>query len=92
MQHQGLSEEEVRAAAACAGEEVMIRNQFSEMNAPKDGSSVSKYVHLLCRLITFLCCLFMFEVDVCTLGLLLVILNNFICYLSIVALYKYMCV
>lgn len=43
---QGLSEEEVRAAAACAGEEVMIRNQFSEMNAPKDGSSVSKYYSL----------------------------------------------
>ena len=38
----GLSEEEVRAAAACAGEEVMIRNLFMEMNAPKDNSSVSK--------------------------------------------------
>lgn len=38
----GLSEEEVRAAAACAGEEVMIRNRFMEMNAPKDCSSVSK--------------------------------------------------
>ena len=38
----GLSEEEVRAAAACAGEEVMIRNRFMEMNAPKDNSSVSK--------------------------------------------------
>lgn len=37
----GLSEEEVRAAAACAGDEVMIRNQFMEMNAPKD-TSVSK--------------------------------------------------
>ncbi|XP_057462987.1 LOW QUALITY PROTEIN: ATP-dependent helicase BRM-like [Actinidia eriantha] len=43
---QGLSEEEVRAAAACAGEEVTIRNRFSEMNAPKDSSSVSKYYHL----------------------------------------------
>ncbi|XP_054782253.1 ATP-dependent helicase BRM-like isoform X2 [Prosopis cineraria] len=43
---QGLSEEEVRAAAACAGEEVMIRNRFMEMNAPKDGSSVSKYYSL----------------------------------------------
>ena len=42
--YEGLSEEEVRAAAACAGEEVMIRNQFSEMNAPKDNSSVNKYV------------------------------------------------
>lgn len=38
----GLSEEEVRAAAACAGEEVVIRHQFVEMNAPKDGSYVSK--------------------------------------------------
>lgn len=35
----GLSEEEVRAAAACAGEEVTIRNRFSEMNAPRDNSS-----------------------------------------------------
>ncbi|KAG6725442.1 hypothetical protein I3843_02G025400 [Carya illinoinensis] len=43
---QGLSEEEVRAAAACAGDEVMIRNQFMEMNAPKDSSSVSKYYTL----------------------------------------------
>ncbi|GAB2271727.1 hypothetical protein Dimus_006558 [Dionaea muscipula] len=43
---QGLSEEEVRSAAACAGEEVMIRNRFSEMNAPKDSSSASKYYHL----------------------------------------------
>ncbi|KAK8565798.1 hypothetical protein V6N12_059350 [Hibiscus sabdariffa] len=43
---QGLSEEEVRVAAACAGEEVMIRNRFMEMNAPKDGSSVSKYYNL----------------------------------------------
>ncbi|GAB2217338.1 hypothetical protein Drorol1_Dr00000512 [Drosera rotundifolia] len=42
----GLTEEEVRAAAACAGEEVMIRNHFSEMNAPKDSSSASKYYHL----------------------------------------------
>lgn len=38
----GLSEEEVRAAASCAGEEVMIRNRFSEMNAPKESSSVNK--------------------------------------------------
>ncbi|KAJ0110887.1 hypothetical protein Patl1_00471 [Pistacia atlantica] len=37
----GLSEEEVRAAAACAGEEVMIRNRFMEMNAPRDSSSVN---------------------------------------------------
>ncbi|XP_022757390.1 ATP-dependent helicase BRM isoform X2 [Durio zibethinus] len=43
---QGLSEEEVRVAAACAGEEVMIRNRFMEMNAPRDGSSVSKYYNL----------------------------------------------
>ncbi|KAM7276803.1 hypothetical protein ACFE04_018669 [Oxalis oulophora] len=43
---QGLSEEEVRAAAACAGEEVTIRNQFLEMNAPKASSSVSKYYNL----------------------------------------------
>ncbi|XP_010933130.1 ATP-dependent helicase BRM [Elaeis guineensis] len=43
---QGLSEEEVKAAAACAGEEVMIRNRFSEMNAPKDSSSVNKYYNL----------------------------------------------
>ncbi|XP_043805233.1 ATP-dependent helicase BRM isoform X3 [Manihot esculenta] len=43
---QGLSDEEIRAAAACAGEEVMIRNRFMEMNAPRDGSSVSKYYHL----------------------------------------------
>ncbi|KAK9757914.1 hypothetical protein RND81_01G194500 [Saponaria officinalis] len=43
---QGLSEEEVRAAAACAGDEVVIRNQFSEMNAPRDNSSVNKYYSL----------------------------------------------
>ncbi|XP_076956925.1 ATP-dependent helicase BRM-like [Bidens hawaiensis] len=43
---QGLSEEEVRAAAFCAREEVLIRNRFSEMNAPQDGSSVSKYYTL----------------------------------------------
>ncbi|XP_017603558.2 ATP-dependent helicase BRM-like [Gossypium arboreum] len=43
---QGLSEEEVRIAAACAGEEVMIRNRFMEMNAPRDGLSVSKYYNL----------------------------------------------
>ncbi|KAL5727317.1 hypothetical protein ACHQM5_000527 [Ranunculus cassubicifolius] len=43
---QGLSEEEVRAAAACAGDEVMIRNQFSEINAPKENSSVNKYYNL----------------------------------------------
>ncbi|XP_022733076.1 ATP-dependent helicase BRM-like isoform X2 [Durio zibethinus] len=43
---QGLSEEEVRVAATCAGEEVMIRNRFMEMNAPRDGSSVSKYYNL----------------------------------------------
>ncbi|KAF3597404.1 hypothetical protein DY000_02024879 [Brassica cretica] len=42
----GLSEEEVRAAAACAREEVMIRNRFVEMNAPKDNSSVNKYYTL----------------------------------------------
>ncbi|KAK4397201.1 ATP-dependent helicase BRM [Sesamum angolense] len=42
----GLSEEEVRAAAACAREEVMIRNRFSEMNARKDSSSVNKYYNL----------------------------------------------
>nr|XP_010918746.1 ATP-dependent helicase BRM [Elaeis guineensis] len=43
---QGLSEEEVKAAATCAGEEVTIRNRFSEMNAPKDGSSVNRYYSL----------------------------------------------
>ncbi|KAH0470770.1 hypothetical protein IEQ34_000493 [Dendrobium chrysotoxum] len=43
---QGLSEEEVKAAAACAREEVMIRNTFSEMNALRDGSSVNKYYNL----------------------------------------------
>ncbi|TYH10271.1 hypothetical protein ES288_A07G165200v1 [Gossypium darwinii] len=43
---QGLSEEEVRIAAACAGEEVMIRNRFMEMNAPRDGLSVSRYYNL----------------------------------------------
>ncbi|VVB13842.1 unnamed protein product, partial [Arabis nemorensis] len=43
---QGLSEEEVRAAAACAREEVVIRNRFTEMNAPKDNSSVNKYYTL----------------------------------------------
>ncbi|CAN1237239.1 ATP-dependent helicase BRM [Linum grandiflorum] len=43
---QGLSDEEVRAAATCAGEEVMIRNRFMEMNAPREGSSVSKYYNL----------------------------------------------
>ncbi|KAK1365037.1 hypothetical protein POM88_040598 [Heracleum sosnowskyi] len=43
--NQGLSEE-VRAAAACAGEEVTIRNRFSEMNAPKDSSSFNKWSDL----------------------------------------------
>ncbi|XP_073307969.1 ATP-dependent helicase BRM-like isoform X1 [Primulina huaijiensis] len=43
---QGLSEEEVRAAAACAREEVMIRNRFTEMNAPKENTSVNKYYNL----------------------------------------------
>ncbi|CAN1793522.1 ATP-dependent helicase BRM [Linum perenne] len=43
---QGLSEEEVKAAATCAGEEVLIRNRFTEMNAPREGSSVSKYYNL----------------------------------------------
>ncbi|KAJ3693904.1 hypothetical protein LUZ60_009384 [Juncus effusus] len=47
---QGLSEEEVRTAAACAREEVMIRNRFSEMNAPREagtgGSSANKYYNL----------------------------------------------
>ncbi|KAK1353735.1 hypothetical protein POM88_052100 [Heracleum sosnowskyi] len=42
---EGLSEE-VRAAVACAGEEVTIRNRFSEMNAPKYSSSVNKYYNL----------------------------------------------
>ncbi|KAF6157703.1 hypothetical protein GIB67_037276 [Kingdonia uniflora] len=45
-QQEGLSEEEVRAAATCAGEEVTIRNRFSEMNAPKESSSVNKYYNL----------------------------------------------
>ncbi|XP_076907787.1 ATP-dependent helicase BRM-like isoform X2 [Bidens hawaiensis] len=43
---QGLSEEEVRAAASRAREEVLIRNRFTEMNAPQDSSSVSKYYTL----------------------------------------------
>ncbi|KAI0500418.1 hypothetical protein KFK09_018630 [Dendrobium nobile] len=43
---QGFSEEEVKAAAACAGQEVLIRNKFSEMNAPKENSSVNKYYNL----------------------------------------------
>lgn len=43
---QGLSEEEARAAAACAREEVVIRTRFSEMNAPKESSSVNKYYNL----------------------------------------------
>ncbi|KAI3741320.1 hypothetical protein L1987_58992 [Smallanthus sonchifolius] len=43
---QGLSEEEVRGAASCAREEVSIRNRFSDMNAPQDSSSVSKYYTL----------------------------------------------
>ncbi|KAM7260904.1 hypothetical protein ACFE04_026379 [Oxalis oulophora] len=45
-QSQGLSKEEVRLAAACAREEVMIKNQFSEINAPKDSSSANKYYNL----------------------------------------------
>ncbi|KAG6434319.1 hypothetical protein SASPL_105944 [Salvia splendens] len=44
--YEGLSEEEVRAAAACAREEVSIRNRFSEMNAPRDSQSVNKYYNL----------------------------------------------
>ncbi|KAK1425168.1 hypothetical protein QVD17_20514 [Tagetes erecta] len=43
---QGLSEEEVRAAASCAREEVLTRNRFSEINASQDSSSVSKYYTL----------------------------------------------
>uniref|UniRef100_A0A8R7UMX9 ATP-dependent helicase BRM n=2 Tax=Triticum urartu TaxID=4572 RepID=A0A8R7UMX9_TRIUA len=44
---QGLSEEEVKAAAQCAGQEVMIRNTFSEMNAPREeNASVNKYYML----------------------------------------------
>ncbi|PKA58794.1 ATP-dependent helicase BRM [Apostasia shenzhenica] len=43
---QGFSEEEVKAAAACAGQEVLIRNKFSEINAPKENSSVNKYYNL----------------------------------------------
>ncbi|KAL6848387.1 hypothetical protein ACP4OV_021681 [Aristida adscensionis] len=43
---QGLSEEEVKAAAQCAGQEVMIRNTFSEMNAPRDNMSDNKYYNL----------------------------------------------
>ncbi|XP_020247246.1 ATP-dependent helicase BRM-like [Asparagus officinalis] len=43
---QGLSEEEVKAAAICAGEEVIIRNRFSEMNAPRDSTSDNKYYNL----------------------------------------------
>ncbi|KAG9135419.1 hypothetical protein Leryth_007188 [Lithospermum erythrorhizon] len=43
---QGLSEEEVRTAAACAREEVMIRNRFMEMNTPRDSSTVNKYYTL----------------------------------------------
>ncbi|XP_073317102.1 ATP-dependent helicase BRM-like [Primulina huaijiensis] len=43
---QGLSEEEVRAAAACAREEVLVRNRFTEMNTPKENTSVNKYYNL----------------------------------------------
>ncbi|XP_019432983.1 PREDICTED: ATP-dependent helicase BRM-like isoform X1 [Lupinus angustifolius] len=43
---QGLSEEEVRAAATCAGEEMMIRNHFMEINTPRHSSSVNKYYSL----------------------------------------------
>ncbi|KAJ1277512.1 hypothetical protein BS78_04G009800 [Paspalum vaginatum] len=43
---QGLSEEEVKAAARSAGQEVMIRNTFSEMNAPRENTSVNKYYTL----------------------------------------------
>ncbi|XP_062224337.1 ATP-dependent helicase BRM-like [Phragmites australis] len=43
---QGLSEEEVKAAAQCAGQEVVIRNTFSEMNAPRDNMSDNKYYNL----------------------------------------------
>lgn len=43
---QGLSEEEVKAAAQCAGQEVMIRNTFSEMNAPRENTSDNKYYTL----------------------------------------------
>ncbi|OIV89750.1 hypothetical protein TanjilG_03452 [Lupinus angustifolius] len=42
----GLSEEEVRAAATCAGEEMMIRNHFMEINTPRHSSSVNKYYSL----------------------------------------------
>ncbi|KAK1260762.1 ATP-dependent helicase BRM [Acorus gramineus] len=43
---QGLSEEEVKIAASCAGEEILIRKRFSEMNARRDNSSVNKYYNL----------------------------------------------
>jgi superfamily II DNA or RNA helicase len=36
----------VKAAAQCAGQEVMIRNTFSEMNAPRENTSVNKYYTL----------------------------------------------
>jgi hypothetical protein len=38
----------INVAAACAREEVMICNQFSEMNAPKvSPSSANKHIFLL---------------------------------------------
>lgn len=43
---QGLSEEEVKAAAACAGQEVKTRNRFSEMNASRNNMSINKYYNL----------------------------------------------
>ncbi|KAH9324701.1 hypothetical protein KI387_004879 [Taxus chinensis] len=43
---QGLSEEEVKAAAACAGQEVVTRNRFSEMNASRNNMSINKYYNL----------------------------------------------
>ncbi|KAJ0966633.1 hypothetical protein J5N97_023550 [Dioscorea zingiberensis] len=45
-QFQGISIEDAMSSTACAGEEVMIRNSFSEMNSGMDDSSPNKYYNL----------------------------------------------
>ncbi|KAJ4951188.1 hypothetical protein NE237_028020 [Protea cynaroides] len=46
--NQQEAEDAAPASSCCtsSGEEVMIRNWFPEMNAPKDGSSVNEYYNL----------------------------------------------
>ncbi|KAH7669570.1 DNA helicase protein [Dioscorea alata] len=46
VRSQGLSEDDVKNAVACAREDVMVRNNFCAPNAQKDSSSVSKYYNL----------------------------------------------